>query len=478
MHFALTHLTRACNSTSRQIASLRSIHASSATFERSGSTGGTSWPAWKKKEGNVMDELERRGLVKDVTSSALRQHVSSPRTLYLGFDPTASSLHIGHLITLSTLRHFYEYGHRCILLIGGGTGQVGDPTGRREERVSLKTSEVEENVRRLDAQVRNLLGISGEDSNGVEMKNNVEWLGGMGLLEFLREVGKERMSRMLARDSVKTRLSTGGLSFTEFTYQLLQAYDFLHLHRAHSCTLQLGGSDQYGNIMSGVELIMDAGGEAYGLTTPLLTDSKGEKWGKSKGKAVWLDKRRTSPMELYQFFRRTGDDDVGRMLKMFSTIELTELEEVLTNNRGQADMRLQEMLACNVTQQIHGESGLAQAQLASQLRSAKSNSLSPLLQQHRHSLDTFASDGLEFREFSKSQFVGASLASLLCSTDRVGFWESRTQMLKELGGGKSLSINGSKVEDVRSAAFDEGMLLDGSTSVFVCGQKIRFVRLR
>lgn len=252
--------------------------------------------------GDVVGELETRGLVHTLTSRALRTHLSSPRTVYSGVDPSARSLHVGNLLPLLALAHFARYGHRPIVLVGGATGSIGDPSGRSSERNALDPDTLTANVAAIQTQLKtffaNVAQLSGKEV-GVRMMNNYTWMSGVSMLDFLGEVGRHaRLTQMLARDSVASRMEGEGMSYTEFSYQLLQAYDFAHLHRSSGCTVQLGGSDQLGNISAGIDLIRRRMGAkamrdepAYGLTLPLLTTASGEKFGKSAGNAVWLDRK-------------------------------------------------------------------------------------------------------------------------------------------------------------------------------------------
>ncbi|CEQ41301.1 SPOSA6832_03000, partial [Sporobolomyces salmonicolor] len=336
---------------------------------------------------NVLNELEQRGMLADITSRAARTHVDRPATVYLGVDPSASSLHVGNLLALIGLLHFRLHGHNAIALIGGATGAIGDPSGRSSERNALSPEVLDANVKGITNQLTTFLdrgvafaqsrtrrrdGSAGDEAKAqgtIKVENNMNWLGGMSLLEFLSKVGKmARVSTMLSRESVKSRLdSSSGLSFTEFSYQLLQAYDFLTLHRQHNCTIQLGGSDQLGNIVSGIDMIrrskfgvdaIEAGKEddpAFGVTFPLLTTAAGEKFGKSAGNAVWLDPGMTSPFDLYQFFLRTTDEEVEKYLKIFTFIRVIELQGIMQDHKAQPSNRIaQKVLAAEATELIHG----------------------------------------------------------------------------------------------------------------------------
>ncbi|KAL7336507.1 hypothetical protein BJY59DRAFT_706903 [Rhodotorula toruloides] len=317
------------------------------------------------RRANVIRELEERGMLAELTSRAARTHVESPTTVYLGVDPSARSLHVGNLLALIGLLHFRLHGHTAVALIGGATGAIGDPSGRSTERNALSPEVLASNVESITKQFTTFLerGVTFAqsrtrrrdaeeaargDGGSVKVVNNLDWTGSMTLIDFLSSVGKmARVSTMLSRESVKSRLeSSSGISFTEFSYQLLQAYDFLRLHRDLGCTMQLGGSDQLGNIVSGIDLIrrsnfIESGegeGEAkedpaFGLTFPLLTTAAGEKFGKSAGNAIWLDPAMTSPFEVYQFFLRTTDEEVEKYLKIFTFIRVVEIEGIMQDHK-------------------------------------------------------------------------------------------------------------------------------------------------
>ncbi|KZT72083.1 hypothetical protein DAEQUDRAFT_664957 [Daedalea quercina L-15889] len=354
---------------------------------------------------DLLEDLKARELVADITRYEIASSIPAsrlrcfrpeqlqkelkrqPQVVYSGVDPTAKYLHVGHLLPLLCLLHFQLRGHKVISLIGGATGLIGDPSGRSTERPLAAATVVEDNVRALSQAIqrffagaleyaRNRLPSSKTDISAPDVRNNLDWFKGMGLLEFLRMVGiHHRVNNMVARESVKARLSSQqGISFTEFTYQLLQSYDFLRLHKDVGCNIQLGGSDQWGNIVAGIELIHhvnaasnpdgqpDAG---FGIVTPLLTTSTGEKFGKSAGNAVSLDETVTNVLDFYQFFLRTADADVGRYLKTFTLLPVTEIDEVMETHRAAPETRTaQRLLAEEVTELIHGKDGVRKAHAA------------------------------------------------------------------------------------------------------------------
>lgn len=320
----------------------------------------------------LLDQLERRGMLEQITNrAALDELLATPgASIYVGFDPTADSLHVGHLLPVLMLARFQHAGHRPIVLVGGATGMIGDPSGRSAERQLLAPEMVAENARVVREQLSRF--VSFEGSNAALVVDNLGWTRPISYLDWLRDIGKHfTVNYMLAKESVKRRLEDRehGISYTEFSYMLLQAYDFVHLFEHHGCKIQAGGSDQWGNITAGIELIRKLkGGEAFGVTFPLLSTSSGEKFGKSAGNAIWLDSARTSPYQFYQYWIRTDDRDVEFLLKVFTFLELEEIEEIYTQHRSRPEERLaQKRLAIEVTRLVHGEDRLAQAVKASEI---------------------------------------------------------------------------------------------------------------
>jgi tyrosyl-tRNA synthetase len=315
-----------------------------------------------------LDELRWRGFLEATTSDDLDTFLSeSPRTIYVGFDPTADSLHLGNLIPVMGLAHAQRHGHRPLVLVGGGTGLIGDPSGKSAERTLLTREKADENALAIRAQLSRFF-----DLDKSLMLNNADWLCSLNLLEFLRDIGKHfSVNEMIKRDSVRTRLEERdqGISYTEFSYMLMQAYDFLHLYKNHVCTIQMGGSDQWGNILSGKELIRRIeGGRAEGITFPLLTTSTGRKFGKTEEGSVWLDAKRTSPYQMYQYWLQTADADVVRYLKLFTfldqaSIAVLEREVASTPEKREA----QRVLAAESTAIIHGDEAASAAAAASRI---------------------------------------------------------------------------------------------------------------
>jgi len=318
---------------------------------------------------NMIDELRWRGLIHQSTDEAqLRAHLSESRSLYAGFDPTASSLHVGSLVPLMTLRRFQRFGHRPIALVGGATGMIGDPSGKSEERNLLSENALNENVAGIREQVSKFLDFNGP--NAAQVVNNYDWIGGFSFLSFLRDVGKHfPVNAMLAKDSVRSRIerADSGISYTEFSYMLLQAYDFAHLSQKHGCTLQIGGSDQWGNITAGTDLARRMhGASLHGLTMPLLLTHDGKKMGKSEKGAIWLDAARTSPYAFYQYWIGVSDADVLMCLRFLTELteqEIAALAQAVAENPN--ERAAQKSLASWLTGFVHGAEGLQNAQRAS-----------------------------------------------------------------------------------------------------------------
>ncbi len=313
----------------------------------------------------VLDELRWRGLVHQHTDGVPALLASGPVSAYIGFDPTGSSLHVGSLVPIMILVHLQRHGHRPIALVGGGTGMIGDPSGKTTERQLLTPEQVAENTRGIRAQLERFLSFEG--ASAARMRDNAAWLTPLKLVEFLRDTGKHfTVNYMLQKESVRSRMDAG-ISFTEFAYMLLQAYDFLELARRDGVRLQLGGSDQWGNITAGIELIRRVDGvEAHGLTVPLVTTSAGTKFGKTEAGAVWLDAERTSPYAFYQFWLGTDDADVGRYLRYYTLLSRAEIDALDAATASEPEKRTaQKALARDVTQRVHGEAALAAAEQVS-----------------------------------------------------------------------------------------------------------------
>ena len=319
---------------------------------------------------SVFEKLTRRGLVMQVSSDELaRKLAAETLTVYAGFDPTADSLHLGHLVPIMALAHLQRAGHRILALVGGATGMIGDPSGKSEERNLLTPKQIEKNVEGQKKQLARFLEFGGD--NPAKIVNNADWIGRMSFLEWLRDVGKHfTVNYMLAKDSVKSRIgSEAGISFTEFSYMTMQAYDFLHLFDAEGCTLQCGGNDQWGNITAGIDLVRRLrAAQVFGVTCPLVTTSSGEKFGKTAGNAVWLDAERTSPYLFYQYWINVEDGDVVRYLNYFTFLEGDEIAQLAESVKNEPGKRLaQKRLAWEATLLVHGEDLAGRAKRASEV---------------------------------------------------------------------------------------------------------------
>ncbi len=317
----------------------------------------------------LVEELRWRGMIHDMMPGTEEQLSKEMTTAYVGIDPTADSLHIGHLVSIMLLKHLQRAGHKPIALVGGATGMIGDPSGKSEERKLLDETTLKKNQQGLYHQLSLFLDFSDNIPNKAEIVNNYDWTKPFDLIGFLREVGKHiTVNYMLSKDSVKKRMETG-ISFTEFTYQLLQGYDFLYLFENKNCKLQMGGSDQWGNITTGTELIRrKAGGEAFALTCPLITKADGGKFGKTEKGNIWLDKRYTSPYQFYQFWINTTDEDAEKYIKIFTLLSKEEIENLISQHQAEPHLRLlQQTLAKEITVMVHGKEEYESAVEASQV---------------------------------------------------------------------------------------------------------------
>jgi tyrosyl-tRNA synthetase len=318
---------------------------------------------------NFFDELKWRGMIYDMMPGTQEQLQKEMTTAYVGIDPTADSLHIGHLVSVMMLKHLQDCGHKPIALLGGATGMIGDPSGRSEERVLLEEDVLRHNQEGIKNQLLKFLDFDPHRENPTEMLNNYDWMKEYSFLGFLREVGKHlTLNYMMAKDSVQKRLETG-ISFTEFSYQLVQAYDFYYLYRNKNCKLQMGGSDQWGNITAGTELIRrKCGGEAFALTCPLITKADGGKFGKTEAGTVWLDPRYTSPYKFYQFWLNVSDDDAEKYIKIFTRLPREEIDHLIAQHRQAPHHRvLQKRLGQEVTVMVHSKEDYETAVEAAQV---------------------------------------------------------------------------------------------------------------
>ena len=327
---------------------------------------------------NFFEELKWRGLIQDSTPSIDEELDKNSLTAYIGFDPTSDSLHIGSLVQLIILKHFQEYGHKPILLIGGATAMIGDPSGKSKERNLLDQNEISENITQIKNQVAKFLDFK-NSKNPALMLNNYDWISELNIIDFFRDYGKSlTVNYMMSKESVKKRISPGqseGMSFTEFTYQLFQAYDFYHLHKNYDCKIQMGGSDQWGNITSGIELIRKKTGQkSFALTCPLITKSDGSKFGKTEEGNVWLDRNKTSPYKFYQYWLNSSDKDSENYIKIFTMADKNYIDKLISDHRTKPHQRLlQKFIANELTQMVHSKEDLENVIKASEIFFGKSN---------------------------------------------------------------------------------------------------------
>lgn len=369
------------------------------------------------------------------------------RSAYLGIDPTADSLHIGHLVGVMMLRHFQEAGHRPIALIGGATGMIGDPSGKSQERQLLDEDTLRHNEEALKEQLSKFLDFDGQQANAALLVNNYDWMSGMGFLEFIRDIGKHlTVNYMMAKDSVRKRLEPEageGMSFTEFTYQLVQGYDFLELYRRYGCTLQMGGSDQWGNITTGTELIRRKdGGKGFALTCPLITKADGTKFGKTEQGNIWLDQNRTSPYRFYQYWLNSSDEDAEKYIKIFTLLDQEEIEERVASHRKAPHLReLQKRLAREITVMVHSEEALAKAEKASAILFGASTSEDLKELDQQTFMDIF--EGVPQIDLGRSE-LNEGLDMVAALSAKTGFLPSNGEARRELKQ-QSISVNKNKV---------------------------------
>lgn len=398
---------------------------------------------------NLVEELSWRGMIQDIMPGTEEQLQKEMTTAYIGFDPTADSLHIGSLVPIILLVHLQKAGHKPIALVGGATGMVGDPSGKSEERNLLSEEVLNKNVEGVKRQLEQYLDFDSSKPNAAEMANNFDWFKNISFLHFIRDVGKHiSVNYMMAKDSVKKRLEgDNGMSFTEFTYQLVQGYDFYYLHKNKNCKLQMGGSDQWGNIVTGTELIRrKGGGDAFAFTCPLITKADGSKFGKSEKGNVWLDPQKTSPYEFYQFWVNTSDEDAARYIRIFTFLPKDEIDNIIAEHTGNEYKRqLQKKLAEEVTRFVHGMDSLKLALQGTELLFSK-DTLQIIASMSNDELDATL-DGIPAVEVSKRQLE--SQPDIITFMADTGIFPSKGEAKKMLQGG-GLSVNKIKVTDVNT----------------------------
>lgn len=393
----------------------------------------------------LVEELKWRGMVHDMMPGTEEQLEKERTTGYIGFDPTADSLHIGHLVGVMLLKHLQVAGHKPIALIGGATGMIGDPSGKSEERNLLDEQTLRHNQECMKKQLAKFLDFESGLPNQAEMVNNYDWMKDFSFLEFIRDVGKHiTVNYMLAKESVKKRLETG-MSFTEFSYQLAQGYDYLHLYRTRNCKLQMGGSDQWGNIVTGTELIRrKEGGEAFALTCPLITKSDGGKFGKTEQGNLWLDPDKTSPYTFYQFWLNVPDEDAQKYIRIFTMIPVDEIVRLTEEHAKAPHLRLlQKRLAAEVTAMVHSQDDLNSAIEASEILFGKGTTETLKKLDERTLLNLF--EGVPQATIDKKYIInGINIVDLL--SEKTGIFSSKGETRRMIRGG-GIMINKAKVED-------------------------------
>ena len=392
---------------------------------------------------DFVEELKWRGMVHDIMPGTQDELNKGMTAAYIGFDPTADSLHIGNMVQIMTLVHFQRCGHKPLALVGGATGMVGDPSGKSAERNLLDEETLNHNLSCVKKQLESFLSFEGE--NAAEMVNNYDWFKEFNFLEFIRDVGKHiTVNYMMSKDSVKTRLETG-LSFTEFSYQLVQGYDFYYLWKHKNAKLQLGGSDQWGNIVTGTELIRRKDqGEAFAMTTPLITKADGSKFGKSEGGNIWLDPEKTSPYKFYQYWINSSDEDVEKYIKIFSLKDREEIESLISQHREAPHQRLlQRTLAEEITERVHSKAELETAIKASSILFGKSTTEDLESLDEKTLLQVF--EGVPQTEVSGTDLENNDVTTFLSETTQNIIFKSKGEARKMIQGG-GVSINKTKIQ--------------------------------
>jgi tyrosyl-tRNA synthetase len=399
---------------------------------------------------SFVEELTWRGMLHD-TMPGVEEHLDEAmRSAYVGFDPTADSLHIGNLVPIMLLAHYQRCGHKPVALVGGATGMIGDPSGKSSERNLLDEATLRHNQEAIKKQLSHFLDFESNAPNAAVLVNNYDWMKEFSFLEFIRDVGKHiTVNYMMAKDSVKNRISgessSDGMSFTEFTYQLVQGYDFLHLYRENNCTIQMGGSDQWGNITTGTELIRRIGnGKGFAITCPLITKSDGSKFGKSEGGNVWLDANRTSPYKFYQYWLNSSDDDAEKYIKIFTFLNQNDIESLIKEHKEMPHLRLlQKRLAEEITAMVHSKEDFENAEKASNILFSKSFKEDIKTLDEKTFLDVF--EGVPQAKITKSDFSEG--------LDMIGALAAKTNFLNSNGEARralkenSVSVNKEKVKE-------------------------------
>lgn len=423
---------------------------------------------------NLITELRWRGMVQDIMPGTEEQLSKEMTTLYVGFDPTADSLHIGSLVPIILLVHAFRSGHKPIALVGGATGMIGDPSGKSDERNLLDEKTLEKNITGIKGVLSRFLDFNSNLANAPILVNNYEWMKSFSFIDFAREVGKRiTVNYMMSKDSVKKRIDGEGMSFTEFTYQLIQGYDFQHLYKNYNCLLQMGGSDQWGNITTGTELIRRMNGEgakAYAMTCPLITKADGSKFGKSEGGNIWLDEDKTSVYDFYQFWMNTSDEDAEKYIKIFTFLDEKTITDLIAKHRKEAHLRsLQKRLAEEVTTFVHSEEKLNKAILASKILFGKSSAEDIKSLSDSEFLSIF--EGVPQAKVSKADFeAGLTIVEVLSA--KTGFLSSNGEAKRELKA-NAVSVNKEKVGE--SFVFSRNDLINGKYILIGKGKKHNYI---
>ena len=401
---------------------------------------------------SFVEELTWRGMVHDIMPETDATLATGMTSGYIGFDPTADSLHIGSLVQIMILMHFQRYGHKPYALVGGATGMIGDPSGKSAERNLLDNNTLEHNCNGIEKQLSKFLDFDSNKPNGAVMVNNLDWMASFKLIDFARDIGKHlTVNYMMAKDSVKKRLGADakeGMSFTEFTYQLIQGYDFLHLYKHHNCLLQMGGSDQWGNITTGTELIRrKLSGKAYALTCPLITKSDGSKFGKTEGGNVWLDPEKTSPYKFYQYWLNASDADAEKYIKIFTFLTKDKIDSLIAAHRDAPHQRLlQRKLAQEVTTMVHSAEDVVRVEQAAQLLFGKATTDSLKTLDAQTLLDIF--EGVPQAEVTAEKLAADGLSITDALAGETGFLKSNGEARRALKE-NSISINKEKVTETK-----------------------------
>ena len=412
---------------------------------------------------SFVEELTWRGMVHDIMPETAETLSKGMTAGYIGFDPTADSLHIGSLVQIMILMHFQRYGHKPYALVGGATGMIGDPSGKSAERNLLDNETLERNCAGLENQLAKFLDFDSTKENGAVMVNNYDWMQSFSLIDFARDIGKHlTVNYMMAKDSVKKRLGADakeGMSFTEFTYQLIQGYDFLYLYQHHNCLLQMGGSDQWGNITTGTELIRrKLAGKAYALTCPLITKADGTKFGKTESGNVWLDREKTSPYKFYQYWLNASDEDAEKYIKIFTFLSKDEIDALIATHREAPHQRqLQRILAQEVTTMVHSSADVTRAEQAAQILFGKATTETLKSLDAQTLLDLF--DGVPQAQVSADLLAGDGLSIVEALAETTGFLKSNGEARRALKE-NSISVNKERVTEAKKITLTD-MICDG-----------------